>query len=55
MAVFLSSQQIEWYKVIIPALHTVNKIHVNMFFFDSTDVEKEACSAFNTRYSLLVI
>lgn len=55
MAVFLSSQQFEWYKVIIPALNTVNKTHVNMFFFDSTDMKKEGCSAFDTRYSSLVV
>lgn len=55
MAVFLSSQQFEWYKVIIPALNTVNKTREYVFFFDSTDVKKEGCSAFDTRYSSLVI
>lgn len=32
MAVFLSSQQFEWYKVIIPALNTVNKTREYVFF-----------------------
>lgn len=32
MAVFLSSQQFEWYKVIIPALNRVNKTREYVFF-----------------------
>lgn len=33
MAVFLSSQQFEWYKVIIPALNRVNKTREYVFFW----------------------